>query len=161
MASASGFLSLSSVTKKKKYRRRTGKQINLPSLSASASLPTTLTSPLSTSLSQTQSQPRPHSRGHTIHGTDDEISFGRARQMLRMILHAPRRTHNQDNTTTPATTTQQQTPQPEHTDDYTQEQSFDEDDDDVDSIDLTNAPPQPPQNETDTLEDSEPWVDWL
>ena len=85
MASASGFLSLSSVTKKKKYRRRTGKQINLPSLSASASLPTTLTSPLSTSLSQTQSQPRPHSRGHTIHGTDDEISFGRARQMLRMI----------------------------------------------------------------------------
>ena len=68
-------------------------------------------------------------------------------------------THNQDTTTTPATTTQQQTPQPEHTNDYTQERSFDEGYDDVDSIDLTNAPLQTPQNETDAFEDLEPWVD--
>ena len=81
------------------------------------------------------------------------------RQMLRMILHAPRRKHNQENTPPRTTATTQQL-QPEPTNDDTQEQNSDEDDDDVDSIDLTHTPPQP-QDETEPLDDLEPWVDWI
>ena len=78
MASASGFLQLQASTKRHRRRRRTGEQIHLPSLP-------TMPSPTPTTHQYHHQPPRPRSRGHIIHGTDKEISFDRARQMLRLV----------------------------------------------------------------------------
>ena len=74
MASASGFLNLHGARKYR--RRRAGEKIQLPSLPA----PTT-----ETTKEQQAGHKRPRSRGHTIHGTEEEIQFDRARQTLRLL----------------------------------------------------------------------------
>lgn len=89
------------------------------------------------------------------------------RQMLRMILHAPRRRHDTQNTAIPTTTTQQQVlhststaeSTPEQVSDTREAEEEDDDDDDVRSSDPSNTPQ--PQDTVDPLDDLEPWVEWL
>jgi hypothetical protein len=83
MASAPGFLSVKPSSKK--YRRRTGKKVHLPSLQTPPTSLPQLQQQQRQHQKEEKQQRRPHSRGHTIHGTGKELSFERARQLLRVI----------------------------------------------------------------------------
>jgi hypothetical protein len=97
------------------------------------------------------------------------------RQMLRMILHAPRRLtntrHNEHDHVNTETPHQGTDPPPQHptttaTTTTTANEVADTDDDDDDDDDVnstTSTPHQPDHNEPidDNHEDLEPWADWI
>ena len=75
------------------------------------------------------------------------------RQMLRMILHAPRRKHNTETQTRERPTLDQ------HPDAQTNTDTSSSDDNDVDST-TTETPMPPPPDEHDDAE-IEPWSEWI
>jgi len=86
------------------------------------------------------------------------------RQMLRMILHAPRRRINSEDrspSTQPQTqtTSQQPTNTTSDANQHTPHTDDDISDDDVDST-CSTTPVRPPQDDDDTTE-AEPWADWI
>jgi hypothetical protein len=91
------------------------------------------------------------------------------RQMLRMILHAPRRILDHDDITQPTEppNTQQTPPQPGSTttnpDQHTRDTDVGNDDhDDDDDVNSTcSRTPVLPQHEDDDNTNLEPWIDWI
>jgi len=81
------------------------------------------------------------------------------RQMIRMILHAPRRKHHNENTTLQQT----QHPTPPQTP-RTEPMTPSLNDSDDSGSDADSSPPtphKPPQPDDDATTDLEPWVDWI
>jgi hypothetical protein len=93
------------------------------------------------------------------------------RQMLRMILHAPRRKNDNNNETDEHAqqSTQPQPPrmQPVHAPPHAPTDDYDDNDDNDDNgSDVDSNPPTPEQqqqydDDNDEASDLEPWVDWI